>query len=444
MGRVKQYLRHLMAAAVAGRTVFALSFAYLAPFDSLVFAQGVGSYGSYTLTYSGRLTSETGAPLTGTADIAATFWDSESAGTQRGEAFTFKGTSLTEGVFAINFPFTGDQVDTIFGDGTAPVFVEIVAEGKNYPRQKFNYVPLAMRVPIDKKSLAFDGQSGLLRIKGTDTSASGSVLVSDGAGGVKWDNLSAFNLVAKTVTNTDPTPNQVLTYQNGKWVAATPASIAPTGNYLTGLTGDITANGPGTGTATLAAVAIPGTAAKVTFDAKGRVLSGTSLNADDVTTALGFTPLSAVTITAGTGLSGGSITNSGTISLANTAVTAGTYTRANIIVDPQGRITSAENAPAIGDSDISATANIAQSKIAGLSTSFSGKQDFITAGTSDQYFRGDKTWQTLNTASVPESGTNLYYTDSRARTSITGTAPIAFSNTTGIISISKGDDSTNG
>ncbi|MEA9357878.1 hypothetical protein SHI21_16730 [Bacteriovorax sp. PP10] len=38
-----------------------------------------------------------------------------------------------------------------------------------------------------------------------------------------------------------------------------------------------------------------------------------------------------------------------------------------------------------------------------------------TGGTTAQYFAGDKTLQTLNTAAVPESGTNYYFTDIRTR-----------------------------
>lgn len=54
---------------------------------------------------------------------------------------------------------------------------------------------------------------------------------------------------------------------------------------------------------------------------------------------------------------------------------------------------------------------------------FSGKQDLIATGALSQYYRGDKTWASLDTSVVTESGaTNLYFTATRARSalSITG------------------------
>jgi hypothetical protein len=97
---------------------------------------------------------------------------------------------------------------------------------------------------------------------------------------------------------------------------------------------------------------------------------------------------------------------------------------------------------------------------------FNGKENFLASGTTAQYYRGDKTFQTLDTLAVPENtnlyytqarfdtafgnksttnlaeGTNLYYTDARARAAITGTAPIDVSG--GVVSISQASGASNG
>jgi len=84
-----------------------------------------------------------------------------------------------------------------------------------------------------------------------------------------------------------------------------------------------------------------------TVDAQGRLTAAANV----------AIPQGTVTnVATGTGLDGGPITSTGTISLANTAVTAGTYGSGGfvpqIVIDAQGRITSASNIAVTGASTV--------------------------------------------------------------------------------------------
>lgn len=71
---------------------------------------------------------------------------------------------------------------------------------------------------------------------------------------------------------------------------------------------------------------------------------------------------------------------------------------------------------AVGLSNVDNTSDANKPISTATATALSGKEPTITAGTTGQYWRGDKSWQTLNTAAVTESISALYFTDSRAKT----------------------------
>lgn len=216
---------------------------------------------------------------------------------------------------------------------------------------------------------------------------------------------------------------------------------------IAGGPGVIVTTGPGAVNVSLDTFAVSGTYVKVAVDSYGRVSGGQNLSSSDVTTGLGYTPANMTT--SGTACSA-SLTsafryNSGTMEFCNGSTwqalglsgvgtnpigaaggdLSGTYPDPTI---GAGKVDSSKILDGtIANADIAtstitysklnlADGDIPQTKISGLSSALSGKENVTSSGTASQYWRGDKTWQALNTAVVSES-TNLYYTDTRVRSS---------------------------
>ena len=159
------------------------------------------------------------------------------------------------------------------------------------------------------------------------------------------------------------------------------------GSGMTGggqLTGNVTISLANT-TVTAGTYGDGGNVAQFTVDAQGRITSAANV---------AIPPGGTVTnIATGVGLTGGPITTTGTISLANTSVVADSYTYASITVDAQGRLTAASSGTNPVTS-VSGSAPIASS--GGTTPTISIP---AASGTTDGYLTSTD-WNTFNTKGV--------------------------------------------
>ena len=115
------------------------------------------------LGYGGRLGESSGAPVEGPVSMSVRFYTTATGGAPVGPTLEYSETPLVDGMFQLTLSLNDLQISQVFGAGNHTIYVEVAAQGKTYPRQKFLAVPYALRIPVDGDTLTY-GTDGRLTV----------------------------------------------------------------------------------------------------------------------------------------------------------------------------------------------------------------------------------------------------------------------------------------
>lgn len=308
------------------------------------------------LTYVGRLVGSDGKPMTGPVNLSAAFYRAAEGGDSLTEQpYSFNAVTLKKGMFEINITLDATDMNTIF-NGTDDVYIQITDTSHSvaYPRQKYNVVPYALKVPVDNTSIVYDDSGNLsvaqlseLKLKASETAVvhlkpsataadgttftlpssaqAGLFLTTDASGNLSWgspgvtssgiadNSITTAKLVDANVTDAkiDTVSASKLTGAlpaiSGANLTALPATLpAASGANLTNLNGSNISSG----TVPSARLDTGATANKIVqLDGSGK------LPAVDGSQLTGLSSIAVTGVTAGTGLTGGGTSGSVTLNV---------------------------------------------------------------------------------------------------------------------------------